>query len=102
MLRTVQLHHKLRLVTIEIDNIITNDILSAKLEWISSQKLIPQQALFFGLALSQRLGILFQVLVPFHTIPSQRECRLSRRLSPFLIRPFGAPFPRGKVFLVRC
>ena len=68
MLGSVQFDNQFGLVAIEINNIISYDILSAKSKWVFAQKIVPQQGFFFCGGFSELAGEGFQFLVSFHGI----------------------------------
>ena len=102
VLGTVQFYHQFCFMTIEIYNIVTDHILSAKSDRISAQTLIPQVCFFLGHVPPQRLGsfgqscILFHYLSPFLSKVHWKSKDLAVPLPP-PVCALGAPSPRGKV-----
>ena len=102
MLRTVQFQDQSCIVTIKVNNIAVNHLLSQKTNRIAAQKVIPQAAFFLrhifakGFRMIGQCGIMF----PFQNI----TCFVGRRISPsqksnrFLTAPFrqGGLVGRGK------
>ena len=101
VLGTVQFYHQFCFMTIEIHNIMTDHILSAKSDRIPAQTLIPQMSFFLSHISPQLLGSFGQSCILFHYVsPFYRKYIGNRKISPFLFRPSvrtGAPSPRGKV-----
>jgi len=58
MLRTVQFYNQLRLMTVKINDVISDDILSSKAVFTLAQVLIPKLRFFFCHFLAQCFGIM--------------------------------------------
>ena len=96
VLRTIQFDHQLRLVTVEIHNVVANFILPAELKVVMSKEVIPKKVFFLRLvffSISEK-GVSDFCFVPW-PVPSCRSCSGERRLSPFLIHRFAVPLPLG-------
>ena len=104
MLGTIQFHSKLRAMSVEIDNTVSNAVLSAESHRIFLQKTIPEQLFFLCLVFPKILRIALQCGVSFQGITLQK---FSRFLMIEHSRPHSssdpltrATFPPGEGFFM--
>ena len=86
MLRTIQFYNQLCLVAKEINDIISDNILTAELMRIFSQKSVPQDMFFFSWIFTQLLRQCFYILIAFHRLYLSNE-------STYLTIDIAVPHP---------